>query len=321
MVTSASEFWSVSLRWWNLAFPLAREAKLNRELPPGAGVDDETREERRRVWWFLFTMDRHISLCYNKPLFLHDSECQGTARRGGPGPSASACTSSASSRRYDRPWRDHRHAQGAAAHRGFVDWDGWRDEIVRHNAAYEPSLGKLKEEGRQNGASPPMATEIVCLRWAAAAGALAAEVGRAVVFADAADKLLGLDFGMSFMSFYSGVYLLQGGFLMLAIADHLQARADPTFVRASKTVVYTHEASIVRLPSQYQRAIVSALKSAISEMRGRVPDDGGNPSISRRKALDLYRWTTEGSCCLMIMRQCFQLSFSGLDFSRGLVRW
>jgi hypothetical protein len=96
MVTSASEFRAASLRWWNIAWSLAREAKLNQEVvvPESdlsnmdAGyenaidsmsvirITDEQREERRRVWWFLFSMDRHLSLCYNKPLFLHDRECQ-----------------------------------------------------------------------------------------------------------------------------------------------------------------------------------------------------------------------------------------------------
>ncbi|RDW83464.1 hypothetical protein BP5796_04955 [Coleophoma crateriformis] len=119
MVTSASEFKGASLRWWNLAFSLAREARLYQEFPdsqaesthesdhhtpvpespkqrphnyppeytfgepsafPSSKVSEETREERRRVWWFLYTMDRHISLCYNKPFALLDSECQNLHR-------------------------------------------------------------------------------------------------------------------------------------------------------------------------------------------------------------------------------------------------
>ncbi|KAK4995595.1 hypothetical protein LTR66_004624 [Elasticomyces elasticus] len=39
-------------------------------------ITEETREERRRIWWLLYTMDRHLSLCYNKPLFLLDKECE-----------------------------------------------------------------------------------------------------------------------------------------------------------------------------------------------------------------------------------------------------
>lgn len=114
MVTSASEFKGASLRWWNLAFTLAREARLYQELPDASADDvvvdedydmlpesppaggsyareadhsaeaytptsasyDERREERRRVWWFLYTMDRHLCISYNKPLALLDGECQ-----------------------------------------------------------------------------------------------------------------------------------------------------------------------------------------------------------------------------------------------------
>jgi xylanolytic transcriptional activator XlnR len=112
-VVSASEYKGASLRWWNAAWSLARELKLGRELPqsspttmsqgngtmspqqPAAGVHDvdadgeadddvptgmiteEEREERRRVWWLAYTVDRHLALCYNRPLFLLDIECDG----------------------------------------------------------------------------------------------------------------------------------------------------------------------------------------------------------------------------------------------------
>lgn len=34
------------------------------------------REERRRTWWLLFLMDRHLALCYNRPLALLEAECK-----------------------------------------------------------------------------------------------------------------------------------------------------------------------------------------------------------------------------------------------------
>lgn len=42
---------------------------------PGV-VNKEEREERRRTWWLLYTVDRHLALCYNRPLFLLDIECE-----------------------------------------------------------------------------------------------------------------------------------------------------------------------------------------------------------------------------------------------------
>lgn len=101
-VVSASEYKGASIRWWNAAWSLARELKLGRELPQNppnltppvendldadgeaddditnAGmVTEEEREERRRVWWLVFAVDRHLALCYNRPLFLLDIECDG----------------------------------------------------------------------------------------------------------------------------------------------------------------------------------------------------------------------------------------------------
>ncbi|KAL3480036.1 fungal-specific transcription factor domain-containing protein [Aspergillus californicus] len=110
-IISASEQKAVSMRWWYAAFTLARELKLNKEMEttldigrrenqsstldcfPGYSVSheqtmncmcsqrdsairitEEQREERRRVWWLLYIMDRHLALCYNRPLMLLDSE-------------------------------------------------------------------------------------------------------------------------------------------------------------------------------------------------------------------------------------------------------
>jgi hypothetical protein len=107
IVISASEYKAASLRWWNAAWSLARELKLGKEVPvtppPEPNDEDaagdlsaeqmvsgyptsqhtpvnfteEQREERRRVWWLLFTVDRHLALCYNRPLSLLDVECSG----------------------------------------------------------------------------------------------------------------------------------------------------------------------------------------------------------------------------------------------------
>ena len=88
IVISASEYKAASLRWWNAAWSLARELKLGKEVPvtPPSEANDESmsrdiraehaggayptgqhspinyteeqKEERRRIWWLLFTVDR-----------------------------------------------------------------------------------------------------------------------------------------------------------------------------------------------------------------------------------------------------------------------
>ncbi|PWY72181.1 xylanolytic transcriptional activator [Aspergillus sclerotioniger CBS 115572] len=111
-VVSASEYKAASMRWWTAAWSLARELKLGRELPPNVpharpdgeregeesdmskrhpstliasmghspgsssvNVTEEEREERRRLWWLLYATDRHLALCYNRPVTLLDKEC------------------------------------------------------------------------------------------------------------------------------------------------------------------------------------------------------------------------------------------------------
>lgn len=113
-VVSASERKAASLRWWNAAWSLARELRLGRELPEEAlndeaqstaavedyqshsndaqkssydlsnpsgtrqkPIGEEGREERRRTWWLLYMQDRHLALCYNRPMFFLNKECEG----------------------------------------------------------------------------------------------------------------------------------------------------------------------------------------------------------------------------------------------------
>lgn len=48
----------------------------NLGLQTAALVTEEHREERRRTWWLLYIMDRHLALCYNRPLALLDAESE-----------------------------------------------------------------------------------------------------------------------------------------------------------------------------------------------------------------------------------------------------
>ena len=101
--------------------------------------------------------------------------------------------------------------------------------------------------------------------------------GHAVSAAEAIDHILDYDPGLEFMPFFFGVYLLQGSFLLLLIADKLQVRteisllhemrphgwiltgscfhqveASPSVIKACETIVRAHEACVVTLNTEYQ---------------------------------------------------------------------
>jgi hypothetical protein len=76
--------------------------------------------------------------------------------------------------------------------------------------------------------------------------------GHAVSAAEAIESILEFDPGLEFMPFFFGVYLLQGSFLLLLIADKLQSEVSPSVVRACETIVRAHKACIVTLSTEYQ---------------------------------------------------------------------
>jgi len=119
--------------------------------------------------------------------------------------------------------------------------------------------------------------------------------GHAVSAAEAINSILEYDPGLEFMPFFFGVYLLQGSFLLLLIADKLQVEASPSVVKACETIVRAHEACVVTLNTEYQRNFRKVMRSALAQVRGRVPEDFGEQQLRRREVLALYRWTGDGT--------------------------
>ena len=76
--------------------------------------------------------------------------------------------------------------------------------------------------------------------------------GHAVSAAEAINDILDYDPDISFMPFFFGIYLLQGSFLLLLIADKLGAEASPSVVKACESIVRAHEACVVTLNTEYQ---------------------------------------------------------------------
>lgn len=481
-VVSASEYKGASLRWWNAAWSLARELKLGRELPPspqttahGADVDadgeadddldvphppsspgsitEEEREERRRIWWLVYTVDRHLSLCYNKPLFLLDVECDGlqqpmddTLWQAGEfysgdcqchsinspsnptqnqnvnsgAPSIGTRDFSQTQCRLHNPHLantlpktgpnfectghsifgyflplmtilgeivDLNHAKNhprfGVGFRSAQEWDDHEAEITAQLEAYGRSLKEFERAnlhipevdqpnidptrmgmGGAGGveadtASPGAAsvhtntsrtsrmtvesdvqTRIVLAYgthvmhvlhilltgkwdpitllddndlWISSQSFINA-TGHAVSAAEAIESILEYDPGLEFMPFFFGVYLLQGSFLLLLIADKLQSEASPSVVKACEMVVRAHEACVVTLNTEYQvcfpscpvtlsvrmlmilqRNFRKVMRSALAQVKGRVPEDFGEQQLRRRDVLSLYRWVGNGT--------------------------
>ncbi|KAF9694556.1 hypothetical protein EKO04_007529 [Ascochyta lentis] len=387
VVTSASEYKAASLRWWNAAWSLAREMRLGKEIvtPPPELYDEDTtgnfdgrnttmetteeqRDEFRRMWWLLYTMDRHLALCYNRPLSFTDVECAGLLqpfddhvwqsgdffedsaqslpdpnfRRRGP---AFECTGHSSIFEFFLPLMtilgeivDLTHARNHPRFGAKTDWDGYGMEISQRLDAYGRSLLEMQQRtvmennadthdpapsgtpsARPSGLSSSMAQEsVVHARIVVAYGtylmhtlhvllngkwdpisllddndlwissqSFVTATGHAVSAAEALNEILELDPDLSFMPFFFGIYLLQGSFLLLLIADKLQGEASPNIVRACEVIVRAHEACIVTLNTEYQRNFRNIMLSALQQMRGR----GMQASVERRREmLSLYRW-------------------------------
>ncbi|KAK0388641.1 hypothetical protein NLU13_4884 [Sarocladium strictum] len=428
-VVSASEYKGASIRWWNAAWSLARELKLGRELPPNAcqgsqdpqdmdaeGLDEhdrqrnnpdfvteEEREERRRIWWLVYIVDRHLALCYNRPLFLLDVECDGLLQPvddtawqngdfGASGP-ANADPNVLNSvpegtvqtdgrvRGLHFECRGHsifgyflplmtilgeivdlhharNHPRFGLGFRSAREWDDQAAEITRHLETYEQSLKRFEQqhlpknpedktdtnhvEGEHHGtgtdigtpsvhsvhtnASNRMTESDIQTRiviaygthvmhvlhillagkwdpinllddndlWISSEGFLTS-TSHAVSAAEAISQILEYDPGLEFMPFFFGIYLLQGSFLLLLIADKLQFEASPSVVRACETIVRAHEACVVTLSTEYQRNFSKVMRSALAQVRGRVPEDLNEQHQRRRELLALYRWTGDGT--------------------------
>ncbi|KAF2032698.1 hypothetical protein EK21DRAFT_98810 [Setomelanomma holmii] len=403
IVISASEYKAASLRWWNAAWSLARELRLGKEVPvtpppepndadaqgeldmdhlggahpngPSSSVDftEEQREERRRIWWLLYTVDRHLALCYNRPLSLLDVECSGllqplddnvwqagdffvdsaqslpdsTFRRRGP---TFECTGH-SIFGFFLPLMtilgeivDLNYARNHPRFGTKTDWDDYALEISQQLITYGQSLQELRNraanEANAEALEPahpgtPSVRSVNSTMSRAQESLMHAKIveaygthlmhtlhillngkwdpisllddndlwissqsfvdatGHAVSAAEALNEILEHDPDLSFMPFFFGIYLLQGSFLLLLIADKLQGEANPNIVRACEVIVRAHEACIVTLNTEYQRNFRKVMRSALQQVRGRGMDEHVAQQ-HRREMLSLYRWSGDG---------------------------
>lgn len=383
-VISASENKGASLRWWNAAWSLARELKLGRELPSndlslvsfGNGdlginnldehdlnrnrsdfISEEEREERRRIWWLLYMIDRHLALCFNRPLFLLDAECSNLLQPFDENQWQSGHFSN-SIREQDEVYHHgkkkrirgpsfefrgysifgyflplmtilgeivefhhaKRHPRYSVSFHSSRKWEDQLAEISRHLHSYEQSLetfeqklanGSYSEDGsEQNHQSVRIsrgvetsayATSTFSSRnlptnlstdmlesdnearvvfaysshimhvlyilladkwdpvellenedsWISTPSFMEAS-GHALAAAESMNQILEFDPGLKFMPLFYGIYLLQGSFMLIVIADQLKGGGSPRVSKACDTIVRAHEVCVVTPGTEYQ---------------------------------------------------------------------
>lgn len=365
IVISASEFKAASLRWLNVSWTLARELKLNHEESMveqmeddledhhsprtgsvhshhsrhgQSGISEEEREERRRTWWLLYIVDRHLALCYNRPVALLDVECSGlylplddiTWQNGdfygsneqniysqNPGSPSATMPSRTIGPTFEitgcglyqffLPLMailgqvvDLHHARnrpkfgsmGQTSGEGNDDGLGYMvREINAQLEVYAQSLQEFetantrsndsrRDEHQDEGPLTDMEIQakiaisygthvmhvlhiLVAGKWDPismlddndlwiSSASFISSTAHAVSAAEAISNILKYDPDLSFMPYFFGIYLLQGSFLLLLIADKLQGQASAAVVSACETIVRAHEVCVVTLNTEYQ---------------------------------------------------------------------
>lgn len=387
-VVSASEAKAASMRWWAPVYSLVKEYRFNRELPRAqddthsdgsmnspsgmARVSEETREERRRVWWLVYTVDKHLALCYNQPVNIRDCECYDLlrpvseihwqsgdkyvgpltpdemrprgigytmvdhnifgfftplmtllgeaidlqqiryrARSQHPMPQVAEESCAMIRSRVDiflnsvHEFRNANLPQGADE--GFLpssdpppDADPTvpkRRTIPEHHvqtivatsyASYVARVIKVLVSGKWDPLSLLDETY-----WISSEDFVTATT-TAVEGAEFLSAILTFDSALSFMPWFFGIYLLHGSFLLLLFADRLGADVGDRYTNALELSARATESCVVTLNTEYQRNFRKVMRSALSQVRGRIPVHVEETYAKRREVLGMYRWTPDG---------------------------
>ncbi|KAK9324022.1 fungal-specific transcription factor domain-containing protein [Lipomyces orientalis] len=334
-VTSASEFKGWSLRWWNAAWTLARELKLNIEHPD---LDGEVREEMRRTWWLLFIVDRHLGLCYNRPLAILDAQSmrlyhplttdEEWASDAVLTPAElipDAATKLGVSYAVTGPGIfgfflpimailggivELHHLEQHPTMRLGTTSSELRGHLLTCLDIYERSLNAHDDNGvwRFYAAHLAHVLKILLAGYCDPLDLLLASdsllattefmtcTTHALRAADAVGRILTLDPELTFMPFFFGVYLLHGSFVWLMLVDKLESDVAEEVRDACETVVRAHEVCIVTLSTEYQRNFRRVMRGALVGMRKGI--EGAEREEGRRRRREivgLYRWCAGGS--------------------------
>ncbi|KAK4107063.1 hypothetical protein N656DRAFT_561562 [Canariomyces notabilis] len=290
--------------WSNAACSLARELQLGCELPADAlsihqsdkdsSMAEEEREIRRRVWWLLYIVDRHLALHENRPPVLSDGECSGLLQ---PMNDMDYQEGNFQARLqiYGSPFQ----CTSPSLYGFFLPLMAILGEVLDHRrptlsvaekvASYERSLECLKQQCKELRGPAAVAQN----RLAAAYGTYMVYVlrilltrehwevnlvdnsdrGLSLAFFDAAthtlsaakavSDILKWDPGLELMPFFFSIFLFWGSFPLLVFASRPQFQQLPGLDQLYAVALRAHEACIVTLDTQYQRDFCRTLRSVV----------------------------------------------------------
>ncbi|OLL22052.1 Xylanolytic transcriptional activator xlnR [Neolecta irregularis DAH-3] len=327
VMIAASEFKGVSLRWFHSGISLARELRFNCETVDNSISQDE-REERRRSWWLLYAMDRHLALCYNRTMAITDVETAGLYQ---------PCDEFHWNSNEDLPVppSDHPHGpyflvRGSDIFGFFLPLMSILGQVVILHEIYQSitlnfgDLGHLKvqivqklesyrislENWRYDGTFRMYALQIwhaiyilISGKWDVIEmikdtdGWISSEefvtaTAQAVSAAHAVNHILQIDPDLTLMPWFFGIYLLQGSFLILLIVDKLGPSASPAVLEACEIIIRAHESCVVTLDTQYQRNFRKVMRTALHEATTEQVEF--EAKSGKLEVLKLYRWCGDG---------------------------
>lgn len=291
LATIRSTFEHESRAWSSVACSLARELELGRELPTDAlpigqnnrdiSMTEEEREIRRRVWWLLYIVDRHLALHEDRLPILSDDECNGLLQ---PMDDADYQEGNFQTRlhNYGSPF----HCTSSSLYGYFLPLMAILGEILdrrrpRHLvqekvASYKRSLEGLKQRYKEaQGAATVAQNRLVVAygtymsyvlrilltdeQWDV--NLVDANCGLSMAFFDAAahalsaanvvTEILKLDPSLELMPFFFSIFLFRGSFPLVVFATKPKLQQLPDLDQLYAVALRAHEACIITRDAQY----------------------------------------------------------------------
>ncbi|KAJ6436937.1 beta-glucosidase [Purpureocillium lavendulum] len=304
---SGSHFKSDCSKWWSKAVRLAITLRLNREdgrcsatIVPcvnpvcscqrrpmeASALDTERKEERRRVFWLLYSLDRHLSLSFNEVLSIPDSYCEVYAplpeliwenldavtpseMPAQVSPSVEAIQNLLDS--YELSVDVVMHCPGVITSRTPTRMH--RCSPIGSSAHAEEVCAQPASTSDQSRARLAIVYSTHILhglhvllygKWDAIAmledddGWITSKrftqcTSHAIAASQSLSTILAIDPELAFMSYLFGIYLLQGSFIFLLFADRLpQLGPNESVQQACENIIRAHEVCVVTLSTEFQ---------------------------------------------------------------------